>query len=126
MTTETITPRTVNGRTPVYMHIAAWAIPVLLLGGFAMIALVPVLVVLIASCTDLRVRYLRWWAIAVATFYAVPLVIMNVRPDPAPSLTKDMHPALLVLAVAAAAALLLRMYLRRRVGSAAREAFPAR
>ena len=99
---------------PLYLHIAAWSIPALLLGGFAMIALVPVLVLLIAGFTDPRARFLRWWALGVAALYSIPLVILTVRPDPAPSLTKDMHPVFLVLIVAAAAALLVRLYTRAR------------
>ena len=101
-------------RAPLYIQIAAWAVPVLLLSGFAMIALLPVLVVLIGSCTDIRSRYLRWWAVAVAALFSIPFVILNVRPDPAPSLTQDMHPVFLVLIVAAAAALLVRLYVGRR------------
>ena len=114
MTTELTSTPTLSRRAPLYLHIAAWAIPVLLLGGFAMIALVPVLVVLIGGFTDPRSRYLRWWAAAVAALYSIPLAILNVRDDPAPSLTQDMHPVFLGLIVAAAAALLVRPYLGRR------------
>lgn len=112
--TRTEAPRSVTHRAPLYMHIAAWAVPVLLLTGFAMIALVPVLVALIGSLTDVKARYLRWWAAAVAVLYAIPLTILNVRPDPARSLTQDMHPVFLALIVAASAALLIRLYIGAR------------
>ncbi|TBN57923.1 hypothetical protein EYE40_11235 [Glaciihabitans arcticus] len=113
MTTSTIS-RDTSVRAPLFIQIAAWAIPVLLLSGFAMIALLPVLVALIGSFTDQRARYLRWWTTAVAALYSIPLVILNVRPDPAGSLTKDMHPVFLVLIVVSAAALLARLYIGRR------------
>ena len=114
MTTHVMPTTASRGRAPLYLQIAAWAVPVLLLSGFAMIALVPVLVVLIGSFTDIRSRYLRWWSVAVAALYSVPLAILNLRDDPAPSLTQDMHPAFLVLIVAAAVALLARLYVGRR------------
>ena len=113
MTTLTTPPRSPSLRAPVYIHIAAWAVPVLVASGFAMIALVPVLVVLIGSFTDLRAHFLRWWTSAVAVAYAIPLTILNVREDPAPSLTKDMHPVFLVLILLVSAALLVRIYVRR-------------
>jgi hypothetical protein len=114
MSTAVSPARSTDRRVPLYMHIAAWAAPALIATGFAMIALVPVLVVLIGSCTDPRVRFLRWWTTALAGAYAIPLTILNVRDDPAPSLTKDMHPAFLVLILVVAAAVLVRIYVVRR------------
>ena len=113
MSAHVVPTKTSRVRAPLYLQIAAWAIPVLVLSGFAMIALVPVLVALIASFTDPRSRYLRWWSGAVAALYSAPLAILNLRDDPAPSLTQDMHPVFLVLIVAAAIALLARMYVGR-------------
>ena len=101
-------------RTPLYAHIAAWAVPVMVLGQFAMLAIVPVLIVLIASIADARVRALRWYAGLLAAVYATPLIIWIVRPDGAQSLSKDMHPAFVGLIVAASALLLLKIYSRRR------------
>lgn len=114
MTPEVMSARTSTHRAPLYIQIAAWAVPVLLLGQFALIGLVPMLVVLIGSFADPRWPYLRWWAVAVAVLYSIPLAILNMRPDPAPSLSRDMHPAFLVLIVAVSAALLVRLYLGRR------------
>lgn len=114
MTTSTTHAPVSLRRAPLYLQIAGWTIPLLLLGGFAMVALVPVLIVLIGSFTDIRARYLRPWTAAVAALYSIPLVILNVRPDPAASLTKDMHPVLLILIVASAAALLVRLYIGSR------------
>ena len=54
-------------RTPIYVHIAAWSIPVLVLTQFSMLAIVPVAIVMIATLADKRVRALRWWAGALIT-----------------------------------------------------------
>ncbi|MGG7509964.1 hypothetical protein [Plantibacter sp. YIM 135249] len=104
--------RTRPSRPPLYLFIAAWAVLVMVASQFSMIALVPVLVVLIGSFTDPRARILRWWTSALAVAYAIPLAILNVRPDPAASLSKDMHPVWFVLILLAAVALLVRMYIR--------------
>ena len=101
-------------RTPLYVHIAAWAVPVMVLGQFAMLAIVPVLVLLIASLASARVRALRWYTGVLAAVYATPLIIWAVRPDGAQSLSKDIHPVFVALIVAAAALLLVKIYTRRR------------
>lgn len=111
-TTATTTRRT--WRTPLYVHIAAWAVPVMVLGQFAMLAVVPVLVLLVASIADARVRALRWYTGLLTALYATPLVIWALRPDGAPSLSKDMHPVFLGLIVAASALLLAKILTRRR------------
>lgn len=85
----------------------------MVLAQFSMIALVPVSGLIIASVVDKRVRNLRWWTLALAIAYSIPLAIMLVRPDPEQSLSKDMHPALLVLIVVVGAALLMRVHIRR-------------
>ena len=101
-------------RTPIYVHIAAWAVPVMVLGQFAMLAIVPVLIVLIASIADARVRALRWYTGLLAALYATPLIIWIVRPDGAQSLSKDIHPVFVGLIVVASALLLVKIYTRRR------------
>lgn len=90
--------------------VAAWAVPVLVLGQFAPLAIVPVAVVL----ADSRVRALRRYTGLLAALHATPIVIWLTRPDGAESLSKDIHPAFVVLIVAAAAALLREIYPRRR------------
>ncbi|GGS65892.1 hypothetical protein GCM10010176_005490 [Nonomuraea spiralis] len=87
--------------------VASFAIPVMILGGFALLAVVPVTVVLAGALARVRDRAVRWAAVAVALAYAVPLVGWLVRPDGAPSLSKDMHPAFAALIVAASAALVV-------------------
>ncbi|MFD6157033.1 hypothetical protein ACFWF7_04790 [Nocardia sp. NPDC060256] len=94
--------------------IAAWAVPVLIVGQFAMVAVVPVTVVLIGTLRDARLRSLRPWAGALAVAYAVPLGIWILRPDRAQSLSKDMHPVLAGVVVAAGLAVAGVYQLRRR------------
>lgn len=119
MFTQTSTPPTATSdaaarpQLPRYAVIAAWAVPIMVIGQFSMVALVPVYLLVIAGAFDRRARILRWWTIALGIAYSIPLAIMNLRPDPAESLSKDMHPALLVLIVAVSVALLFRIHMRR-------------
>jgi hypothetical protein len=93
---------------------SACAVPVLVVGQFAMLAIVPVALVLVGTLRDARLRALRWWAVALAAAYATPLVLWAVGPDRAPSLSKDMHPALAALIVVAAVAFAVAFQVRRR------------
>ena len=101
-------------RTPLFFHIAAWSVPVLVLAQFAMLAVVPVVVLVIGSLVSARARALRWWTGFLALLYATPLVIWALRPDGAPSLSKDMHPVFVVLITLAAIALLAKIHTRRQ------------
>jgi len=105
---------TVGRRTPLYIHISAWAIPVMVVGQFAMLAIVPVAVVLIGTLVDARVRPLRWWAGLLAVAYATPIAVWILRPDGAPSLSKDIHPVFVGAIVVVSIVLLLKIYTRRR------------
>ncbi|MFI6172342.1 hypothetical protein ACIBCN_36575 [Nocardia sp. NPDC051052] len=94
--------------------ISAWAVPVLIIGQFAMVAVVPVTLVLIGTLRDARLRPLRWFSAALATAYAVPLGIWILRPDRAQSLSKDMNPVLAgVIVVAATVVAVVHQLLRR-------------
>ncbi|MFC5140419.1 hypothetical protein ACFPK1_19430 [Actinomycetospora rhizophila] len=99
-------------RTPRSVLVAAWAVPVMIVGGFAMLAIVPVTVVVVGVLRDARLRALRWWAAALALAYATPLALWAIGPDRAPSLTKDMHPALAALLVAVSVGLLAALHVR--------------
>ena len=107
---DTLTTR----RYPRNVVISLWSIPVLVIGQFAMLAIVPVLLVVIGSLRDARLQAIRPWSLALAAGYAIPLLSWLIRPDGAPSLSKDMHPVFVVLIAAAAVATLIRMYLRKR------------
>ncbi|WP_223884914.1 hypothetical protein [Nocardia colli] len=98
--------------------ISAWAVPVLIIGQFAMVAVVPVVIALIGTLRDARLRPLRCFAVALAAAYAVPLGIWRLRSDPAQSLSKDINPFLAALVVVAAVALAVAHHLlRRRYGT---------
>jgi hypothetical protein len=103
-----------ESRTPRSFVISAWAVPVLVLGEFSMLAVVPVAALLVATLRRPNLGPLRPFSTALAAANATPLAIWALRPDRAESLSKDMHPALMVLVVAAAAALLAKTHLRRR------------
>lgn len=94
--------------------VAAWAVPLLVLGGFALVAVVPVAGVVVGAFAVPALRRLRGWAVALGAAYALPLVLWMVDPHPAPSLTKDMHPLLAAVIVAVSVALLAVLHLGRR------------
>ncbi|AXB41194.1 hypothetical protein [Amycolatopsis albispora] len=94
--------------------IAAWAAAVLVAGQFALIAVVPVAIVLIGTLASTRMRPFRWWASALAAAYALPLALWAIGPERAPSLSKDMHPALAALVVTTAVTAAIAHHLLRR------------
>ncbi|PXX71191.1 hypothetical protein DFR70_101613 [Nocardia tenerifensis] len=100
--------------------VSAWAVPVLIVGQFAMVAVAPVTLVVVGVLRDARLRALRPWAGLLAVAYAVPLGIWALRPDPARSLSKDMHPVLAGLVVASAVVVaVVHHLLRKRYGPSA-------
>ena len=104
-------------RTPLYLQIAAWSVPVLVLGQFAMVAIVPVAIVLVGAFADRRVRTrrgLRAAASLLGVVYATPLAIWAIRPDGAQSLSKDMHPLFYALIAVASAVVLGALYASRK------------
>jgi len=110
-------PKTVRG-LPLYLVISAWAIPAFILGQFAMLAIVPVSLVVIGTIRIPHRKELRWYVTALAASYATPLIIWILRPDRAQSLSKDMHPAFIALIVAASLVLLVllaRIYTKERL-----------
>lgn len=100
--------------------ISAWAVPVMVIGQFAMLAVVPVAIVLIGTFRTAGLRPLRWWSAALAAIYATPLVLWAIGPDRAPSLSKDMHPSFVVLISAAAVGVITMYYVNRRRAAAAK------
>jgi fatty acid desaturase len=112
-------PDAPSRRWPRTVIVSAWAVPVLVIGQFAMVAILPVALVLVGTLRDARLRALRWWAVALAAAYATPLVFWILGPDRAPSLSKDMHPALAALVVVAAVACAVAFHVLRRRGRAA-------
>ena len=90
--------------------ISAWAIPFLVIGQFAMVAIVPVALLVRGTLRDPHLRPLRWWAVAVAAAYATPLVLWAVGPDRAPSLSKDMDSVFAAAIVAVSAAFIVAFH----------------
>lgn len=88
--------------------IAASVAAVMVAGGFAMLAVVPIILTLASTLWSARSRPLRSWAGAAAGPYTVGLLIWVLRANPAPSLTKDLHPVLAVLIIAAALTVVVR------------------
>lgn len=108
-------------RTSLSVLIAAWVVPLLVLGGFALISGIPIAVVLIGTLLDPRLRVLRWWSGALVAAYAVPLALWQWGPSDAPSLTQYMSPAVTALLVATGVAVAIAHHvLRRRSGAPAR------
>lgn len=105
-------------RTPRSVIVSAWAVPVLIVGQFAMLAVVPVAVVLIGTFRSARLRALRGWAIALAGAYAVPLALWAIGPDRAPSLSKDMNPVVAALVVATSVVVAVAFHVVGRRASA--------
>jgi hypothetical protein len=94
--------------------VSAWAVPVLVLGEFAMLAVVPVVVLTVAVLRDARLRALRWWVLAAAAVYASGLVAWAVGPERAPSLSKDLHPLHAAVIAAVSVAVAVRYHVARR------------
>ncbi|ONI81586.1 hypothetical protein ALI144C_20000 [Actinosynnema sp. ALI-1.44] len=101
-------------RPTLLVLISAWAVAVMVAGQFAMIAIVPVALVLYGSLRGPSVPLLRWSGVALAAVYATPLAMWAIGPDRAPSLSKDMHPALAGLVVATAVVVAVVNHLARR------------
>ncbi|MFC8826320.1 hypothetical protein ACFT9I_13325 [Streptomyces sp. NPDC057137] len=95
---------------PLPVAISAWAVPLMVLGGFALVSIVPVTIALVGALRGVPDRAVRLAAALVAVMFAIPLVVWLTRPDGAESLTKDMHPGFLGLIVAASAALLFTIH----------------
>jgi len=100
--------------TPLFIRIAAWSVPVLMVGQFALLAVIPVAAIVVGTLINSRARALRWWAALLGIVYATPLAVWIIRPDSAQSLSKDIHPALLTAVVVASIAFLFAMYSRSR------------
>jgi uncharacterized membrane protein HdeD (DUF308 family) len=97
-------------RTSRAVPIAAWTVPVLVVGQFALLAGLPIAVVLIGSR---RERRLRWWAGALAAVYVALLALWLLGPGSAPSLSKFLSPVATALFAAAGAAVAVAVSRRR-------------
>ncbi len=107
-------PTTHTSSVPRTITVAAWSVPVLILGQFALLAVVPVVMIVVSVFRHARLRVLRPYAAALAVLYAVPLGVWALSPDRAESLSKDIDPWLAALVVAAAVTLAVRAHLLNR------------
>jgi len=105
-------PSAARRRTPLFIHIAAWSVPVLVLGQFSMFAILPVAAIVIGSLVSPRARTLRSWAGLLGVVYSAPLAIWILRPDGAQSLSQGISPVFVGLIVAVSVMLLLNILTR--------------
>ena len=114
MTTNSFADAPVSKKAPAYVTYSAWAVPVLVIGQFALLAAVPVGLIVFGAFKDSRVRALRWWAAALGILYASPLVFWLSRDDGAESLSKDIHPLFVALIAAASLVVAVKIYRSHR------------
>ncbi|MFF8913281.1 hypothetical protein ACF08M_08120 [Streptomyces sp. NPDC015032] len=115
MTTTLVSHHTrTDRRVPRSVTAASWAVTVMVVGQFALIAVVPVVIALVGALRQVSDRAVRGAATLLAVTYAIPLAICATRPDGAQSLSKDMHPAFTGLITAASVALVVATHRARR------------
>jgi len=117
MTTMNIdAPRndTSGKKAPRYLTVSAWAVPVLILTGWAFITAVPVALIAYAAWRDTRVRALRWWASLLVALYAIPTVQYITRSNPEDSMSDLLHPGIGVAIAAVAVVILVKIYRSHR------------
>lgn len=114
MSTQTLDRETTARRAPRSVIISAWAVPIMIIGQFAMIAIVPVALVLIGTLRDARLKALRWGAFALTAAYLTPLALWAIGPERAQSLSKDMHPVFAAIIVAVGTAFAVAYHVLRR------------
>ncbi|WP_340688228.1 hypothetical protein LCL61_19885 [Amycolatopsis coloradensis] len=114
MSTHTLDRETTVRPAPRTVLVSAWAVPVMIVGQFAMLAVVPVALVLIGTLRDTRLKALRWGAIALTAAYATPLALWAIGPERAQSLSKDMHPVFAAIIVAVGVAFAVSFQVLRR------------
>jgi len=113
-THATTRPTRTGRRVPLSVTVSAWAVPVMVVGQFALVAGLPVVIALVGALRRVPDRAVRRAATLVAVTFAIPLVVWLTRPDGAQSLSKDMHPGFVGLIVAASAVFLVTLHRARR------------
>ena len=96
----------VRDHAPRYVVAAAWATPVMVVGQFALLSVIPVTIVAVGAWRDPRARNLRLPAVALAATLAAPIAVWASRQTPADSLSKDINPFFEASIVLASAILL--------------------
>lgn len=83
-----------HNKTPRYFAVSAFAIPVLITTGFAMVSTLPVLLLVVGVLRDSRVRPLRWWVVLTSGLFAIAFANWALKGDLGISLTSTLHPAM--------------------------------
>jgi hypothetical protein len=112
MTTETAMdnqPKPRREKPPHYALLTAWATPILLVSGWALLAAVPLSALLVGSWTDRRIRPLRWWVSLTAALYAVPLGTY-LASDSGNSLSQMLDPVMATLIALSAAVVIVKLH----------------
>ena len=113
MSTAPASATSVHPSKPVL--VAAWAVPVMVIGKFGLLSGIPIAVVLVASLRKGRSKTLRWWSGALTLAYATPLTMWLAGPSEAPSLSKYMDTTTTAaLAAAGIATAIAHQVVRRR------------
>jgi hypothetical protein len=102
--------------------VAAWAFPVMVAGQFALLAGIPVAIVLARTP---RSRAARWWSGLMAVAYVIPLAVWLLGPSTAPSLSKSLSPVATGVVAAAGAVAAAGLHLVRRRAAAPAGSRPA-
>jgi hypothetical protein len=95
--------------------VAAWAFPLMVAGQFALLAGIPVAIVLART---LRSPAARWWSGLMAAAYVIPLAVWLLGPSTAPSLSKSLSPVATGVVAATGAVAAAGLHLVRRRAAA--------
>lgn len=108
MTTSTPPRARATGAVPRAVFHSAWILPVLVVGQFALVGVVPATLIAVGALRRIKDRTLRRLALLVTASYAAPLLVWALDPARARSLSRDIDPAFVVLIVAFSAAFLIQ------------------
>ncbi|MGB3443476.1 MAG: hypothetical protein WBA97_32470 [Actinophytocola sp.] len=112
--TTTATPTGSSRTVPRHVVHSAWAVPVLVVGQFAFLAVIPVTLIAVGTLRKVKNRTLRLLAGLLTATYAVPFLWWAANPDRAASLSKDMSPVFASLIVASSVIFVLQVIRSRR------------
>lgn len=92
--------------------VAAWSVPALVLGQFALLSGIPLIALLASSLRKSQPPALRWWSAGLAAVYLGVLALWVLSPETAPSLSQSMNPAVTAFFVASGVAVAIAHHVR--------------
>lgn len=101
-------------KAPRYFAWSAYAVPVLILTGFALVTTLPIVLMCYGVLRDTRIRALRWWVALTAGLFAIPFVGWLFRADPEASLSAMLHPAMAGAIVLSSLVVIAKLIKRHR------------